>query len=278
MALHTNILTFHPFSLKESEKLVHQVAECFQVNTYLVFDAYVSLDGYADSIENYLVENVSEHPAYLIDKCILDPALKNVAIYYSDYLYKWILSNKNIDIPPIKKFKESWKDGPGSLEEICDTFIDNPLLYDIHFDNGSWVQLSTGAASLTTNQFTDDWRRYYEIILNQDFEVLDLFLKARQQLVSIAKQLGNDHMYYVPDHSHSKVGQGNFWDMTQEEVKNSLKKKSTQAHAIELKRALLDWEYYYDLLAEAEGDPNYFTLIIDDLSEINELEVFKLWS
>lgn len=275
MSLHTNILTFHSFSLKEPEKLVRQVAECFKVNTYLVFDAYVSLDGYADSIENYPVENSSEHPAYVLDKHIINPNFQNIPIYYNDYLYQWIVNNKDKAIPPIKKFKESWKDGPGSLEEVCDAFIDNPLLYDIDMGDGSWIEITGGAASLTSNLFTDDWRSYYEIIMDQDFEALDLFLKAREQMVSIAKQLGNDRMYYVPDHSHSKVGQGNFWDMTRTEIKKNLQKKSTQAHSIDLRKALLDWEYYYDLRAECEGDPNYFTLVKDDLSHISADDVIK---
>lgn len=278
MGMHTNILTFHPFSLKKPGKLIRQVAECFKVNTYLVFDAYVSLEGYADSIENYPIENVSEHPSYLIDKFILDPELKNIPIYYNDYLYKWIMINKDRDIPPIKKFKESWKDGPGSLEEICDSFIDNPLLYDIYFDEGNQLELSVGAASLSNALFTSEWRSHYEIIMHHDFDVLDGFLKYRENLVTLAKQLGNDSMYFVPDHSHSKVGQGNFWDMTQDQVRKSLNNKTTQTHSIDLRKALLDWEYYYDLRHECEGDPNYFTLLVDDLKDINKTNVQKVWS
>ena len=276
--MQTNILTYHPFSLKEPEKLIRQVAECFKVNTYLVFDAYVSLEGYADSIENYPVENVREHPSYLIDKFILDPELKNIPIYYNDYLYKWIMINKDTNYPPIRKFKESWKDVPGSLKEICDSFIDNPLLYDIYFDQGNQLELSAGAASLSNALFTSEWRSHYEIIMHHDFDILDIFLKYREKLVTLAKQLGNDSMYFVPDHSHSQVGQGNFWDMTQDQVRKCLNNKTAQTHSIDLRKALLDWEYYYDLRHECEGDPNYFTLLVDDLKDINKTKVQKVWS
>lgn len=275
MSISTSILTFHPFPTDEPKKMIRQISELFQVNVYLVFESYIDLDGFADSIANYPVKNESDNKSYVIDKYIKDSSLRNITVYYDHYLYKWVLDRTEEDIPPIRAFKNTWAEDPGEVREICMSFIDDPLCFDVHFNEEGWFEISTGCADVNGLLKTDYWWPLYDMIMERNYEFLDLFLQSRENKIQLTKQLGNECLYYIPDHSHSGLGQGGYWDLTQTEIKKNLESKSTQAHTIDLRKALLDWEYYYDLRDECEGDPNYFTLIMDDLCQISAEEVIK---
>lgn len=269
MSTSATILTFHPFSPEDPKKMIRQISELFQVNTYLVFESYVDLDGFADSLENYPVQNESDNKSYVIDKYIENPSLRNITVYYNDYLYKWMFDRANENIPPVNEFKKTWSDDPGEIKEICNSFTDSPVYYEAYLNEENWFEISTGCAELSNLLYTDYWRLFYNIIMERNYDFRDIFLKSRKSLIHLAKQLGNDCLYYIQEHSHCGLGQGGYWGMSKEEIQKVLNKKNTKKRTVNLARVLLEREYWRDLSYECQDDANYFTVFYDDLSPVD---------
>lgn len=277
MSTDAKILTYHPFTINEPKKLIREVAELFQVNTFLTFSSYpdIKLDEYEEPIEKYGIEEYHDNPCYVIDKCILNPSYKNIVVDYCDYIYKWMHDYAEEPSPAVKAFMTMWGGTPEKLKKECSYYFNNSVVaFDVYFDEMGF-EISTGAVDLYSVHFNNYWWGFFYILIERRYEALDLFLKARENLIYLAKKLGNKELYFVQEHSDCGLGQGGHWDETRESIKEILESKETQKITMDLRKTLTDEDYLRENIFKRNRNIRKVTVFYDDLGPLDENEIRK---
>lgn len=255
--------------------LMKELAERFNCNVYLIFRSYINLDDYAQNIKHLPIENPHDINAYLLDKHIISEKLPNETLSIEDYMYDFIFEIFGEKAGAFPEFAQQYypKDSKKNIK-IIKSFMKDTKRFDF---SGAYLPLTITQSNVQfySWDFYTRWWSMQELFFEEHLNhLLDHFLSERQKLIESVKLFGGTELYYHSEHDpHAKLGQGNKWDMTHEEIDAALTKREVRKHTINFYRLFTDQHYYENILQQYCHSNRYYTIIFDNLQPLKREDI-----
>lgn len=275
MATDTEIFTKHNLISVEPKMLMRELSERFNCNVYLIFRSHVNLDDYAQNIKQLPIENPNDVNAYLLDKHIISEELPNETLSIDDYMYDFLYETFGEEAGNLPEFSQHWypKDSSKNLE-IIKNFMEDTKIFDF---SGAFLPQAVTQSNVQfySWDFYTRWWSMQELFFDEGLNhLLDYFLLERQKLIETVKIFGGTELYYHSEHDpHAKLGQGNKWDMSHEEIDKALSSKAAKTHTINFRKLFTNPTYYSKLRQIYLEDYRFYTIIFDDMKPLKKSDI-----